>query len=112
MRKRLNTTQEMDESNLLKKLIKQLQVVQAMVNVVATHGVGTDEFRRVFDVQEAQCRLPPEVVVEHPAHIKWARHSMNIGDTADIQQWIERTSSSSLRRNGVARVEEQRARAT
>ena len=95
---------EMEEVERINKYTKMLQIVQAIVSVVNAHGVGTAEFKRVHDVQLAQSRLPPQVSVEMPAHIKWARHSMDIGDAPDLEQWLERASSNSLCVNGVPRI--------
>ncbi len=104
LKQRVRNCSDLSECESLQIVHKQLVAMIAIVSVAATSGLGSEEFKGVYDLQESTLALPPSASLRMPKHVKWHRHQMDIGQTDTSSRWLERTSSTQLRENGVADV--------
>jgi uncharacterized membrane protein YgcG len=108
---RLLLVHDPEESSSLNVVHKGLTIMLAMIDVVRSHGRGSDEFKRIFDLQESRLRLPPLVPdMQMPSHLKKERWQMETSDLQDASVWMRRTSSISLRESGVDDVAAEQSR--
>ena len=91
-------------------LQKRLSGMWSLVECVHQHGIASDEFKSVFDLQESQLALPPVVDLRMPDFIKRQRHAREISQCDETGSWLSRTSSGQLRANGTANVADEQMR--
>ncbi|CAK0852432.1 unnamed protein product, partial [Prorocentrum cordatum] len=114
---RCRKTTDAEEVTTLERLMKELVVMIAFVTVVKDHGVDSEQFKEVHDLQVeglpmgqrdvnaiaaevTSMGLAPVVTLTLPTHIKWARHKMDIRDTDDTGRWFSRISTRDLAQVG------------
>lgn len=110
MKQRIRNSSHLHEVHELQMLVKQMQVVAQLMDVVQSHSMDSDKFRRVYDLQQCSLKLPPVCTVEMPKHLRWSRNCMDIQSTEQTSRWLSRTSSSALRANGVSDIESEQMR--
>lgn len=104
---RLKIASDMSEIILLNGVVKKLGAIVAFVEVVQQYGLDGDEFKHIHDVSITNLQLEPQVVLELPAHLLFARHKMTIRATESVERWLDRISSTAMREAGVVAVKDE-----
>ena len=91
----------LEHSRKLSLLNKEVAMVIAIVDVVSSHGNASDDFRRIYDMQESLAKMEPVVSFTFPAHLRSARHAQLCAGIEQSDQWISRVTTSDLVSAGV-----------
>ena len=104
IKQRVRNAADIEEVSTLKMLLKKLSAMSALVDVIARYGLGSAEFKAIYDLQVSQLALSPTVTLDFPDFLKWSRKSMDINESDEVSVWLRRTSSDRLRASGVPSV--------
>ena len=104
IQKKIKTAADLDESQTLTQARKRLDAIAQVVEAIHDHGLDSEEFATIFDLQVTQLNLEPKQDVSWPPHVSWARHKLDITSVEDDDRWFSRASSSELRSHGIADV--------
>ena len=110
IKQRIRNSTDMTEVSQLNLLSKKLFVMSAFVEVISAHGLGSPEFKHIYDLQVSTMALEPVADMALPNFIVWSRRSMDIGESDEISVWTRRTSSAQLKSSGVVNVFDEQVR--
>ena len=98
--KRIADSREMCEVTMLLKSQKAITAISETVDVAGSRGLDSEEFVQTYDFHQTQLNIDPVVVVEFPPHVTWARHEYTINTTGSDDRWLQKVSTTELRKHG------------
>ena len=110
LRNRIRNEKDVEASRIHSFYLKELLIISAVVEAGNRHGVGSNDFKTVYDLQMSSMQLAPEVKWAMPSHLSAARHSIDIAHTEQTERWHDRVSSEALVNAGISRIEEEQSK--
>lgn len=101
---RLRVSDDFDEMNGLEKAKKKLSSIIEIVDAVRQHGLDSDGFMESFDLTTTRLLLDPQVALDLPPHVKYARHKATIRATDEPLRFLQRISSTELRLQDISAI--------
>lgn len=99
----------MSDITQLKVAEKKLNSMISFVETIEKSGLDSAEFKEAHDFAMTTLSLDPAVDLPLPAHVSFARHKLDIRNTECLERWLDRVSTSALKKQGTVDIAEEQA---